>query len=167
MKTVFHLLRAALVGFLTLVTVGALQRAGELEKRDAASARAELEAPAAGSDDRLAEATRPEAGPRAAGRGGALGAMLAVGILGALVAVASTLLLMLFPVGPASKIVLGLVCAPALPLLVFAPGMLRRGQADDVGGILLIGLLVGLLAGILEANRVAKGAVRRGASGGE
>ncbi len=153
MKKLGHLLRAALLGFLALFTVAGLVIATEIEKHRPAS----VDAPSNGAN--AAHADGPDAGPDAErpppGRG-VLGNMIGLGLFGALVAIAQALLLLLFPVGPASKVVYGLVCGPAVPMLLWAPPMLRRGNAEDAGAIVVLGMLVGLLVGVLDANRVAR-----------
>lgn len=145
MKTFTHLLRAALIGFLALFTVAGLMIGAELEKQG----RPELAAPTNGDGAAAEPADAPSAQRP-------MGAMFGLGLLGALIAVGATLLLLLFPVGPTSKIVYGLVCGPALPMLLWAPSNLSRGKAGDVGAIVLLGMLLGLLVGILEANRVIR-----------
>ena len=84
-----------------------------------------------------------------------VGAALVLSLLGAAIATTTGLMLLMFPVGPASKIVFGVVCGPVLPLLLFAPEHIRDGRPpNDLGGPILLGMVIGLLAGIMEANRV-------------
>lgn len=140
MKTILHLLRAVLVGGLVLFVIGVVVAAGERPQSaappDAAAAPA---APDAG-----------DAGPAVP----PLRFAFQTAFAGALVALVTTLLLSLFPVGPTTKIVYGAVFGPVLPMLAWAPQTLREGRPDDVGGLLLLGILTGLLVGLLEANRV-------------
>jgi uncharacterized integral membrane protein len=143
MKKLLPLLRAALIGALAMIVMGSLIVAGEQSKAHSNAGVNGGEAHAA--EPAASDASKPS--PRAA--------MMMFGLLGAIVAVLTHLLLLLFAVGPVTKVVFGLVCGPVIPVFFFAPPEIEQGHAENVGGLLMIGMLIGLLVGLLDANRVA------------
>jgi hypothetical protein len=153
MKGVIHFLRAALVGFAALFTVAALFVAADVKNaEERLQDRIEKLAHDRGlpqdSDDLRRDATAQLAQE-------ALGMMLQLGVFGAMFcAAALAILRVTFPVGPASKVVVGAVIGPFLPLLLFSASQIKEGKAGDLPGLVVLGLIAGVLAGILEANRV-------------
>lgn len=122
-----HLARTGLLGFIALFTVGALIVAEQTQRPGLADA------------------------PEKSG----VGAVYALGLVGALTAIVTVAILWrLFPVGPASKIVIGIVCGPFVPLILLLPRNLHAGKAGDLAGLVVIGMLIGALSGLLEANRI-------------
>ena len=153
MKRFAHTFRAALLGFMTLFVIGILIIAADSKKhRKQFYERAQERAIAAGEPlDLVAQ----DAELQAAFAKEQIGAVVVIGLVGAFFSIGLLLILRyLFPVGPTSKIVIGSVCGPFLPMLVFAPNQIANGKADDLNAVLLLGMIVGALIGLLEANRV-------------
>lgn len=154
MRHLGHFLRIGLLGFITLFVVGTLIAAG-----DHANARRryfEQQQQAASAAGQPFDAERQE-GELLAGlaREQFLGLLLMGLVGGVLTIVTAALLRVAFPVGPASKIVIGALCGPFLPLLIMGPRHISQGHnPDDLGGITLLAMLLGALAGLLEANRI-------------
>lgn len=170
-----HFARAGLLGFIALFTIGAMIVAEQAQRKSQRStAHAEsapdnpegtadadgLEGEAATEDRSETDGGETDGGETdgtekdAAGKAQA-GALFAMGLVGALTAIAAVALLWwFFPVGPASKIVIGAVCGPFVPVMLFLPEHLKAGKAGDIAGVVVIGMLIGALAGLLEANRV-------------
>lgn len=121
-----HLVLSALLGFLTLLVVGALMASSE-----------EALAAKLGGDARVQMLWTTAVGGAVAGLGTAL-------------------LLLLFPVGPTSKVFFGAVCGPAVAALLFGTQTLRGDRPSDLAGLVVIALAAGLLVGTLEANRVLR-----------
>lgn len=161
-----HFARAGLLGFIALFTVGAMILAEQVQRdsqQGAASSESTPDAPEDGPSDTGTDGAvgdgAPKDGDGKDGDGKAqAGALLAVGLVGALTAIAAVALLWwFFPVGPASKIVIGTVCGPFIPVMLFLPEHLKAGKAGDIAGVVVIGMLIGALAGLLEANRIKQG----------
>lgn len=153
MKKLLHLLRAGLIGGLALIVVGSVIAAGESHRsRTAATDPAAVQGQAApdsvesAGDSAEDDAALRESRPRAV--------MMQFGLVGAIVAILTTLVLFLFPVGPVTKTIYGLVVGAAIPVFALGASEIRHGRADNLAGLVLIGMLVGLLAGLLEASRV-------------
>lgn len=138
MRTLTHLLRAALIGALALYAVGGLMLAADAQQRAEAAATKT----SSGAGDAPAEEA-PAHG---------LGDLVVFALGGALAGASCALLLLLFPVGPVAKVVYGLFLGPIVPMTIWLPGALERGPGD-AGGIVLLGALVGLLVGMLDASR--------------
>lgn len=147
LKGLMHLARAGLVGFMALLLVGALMVAAERKKQDEAGGPADVEAVTTDSDAAAGGGDDPTTEKKESGAG----QVIQMAILGAFVGMFSLLLLLLFPVGPTSKIFLGLLCGPVVPTLFTLP---NRPGPDDLGGAILLGALVGMMVGLLEANRL-------------
>ncbi len=75
-------------------------------------------------------------------------------VRGALYGISAALLLLLFRVGPVLKVILGVFCGPALPILLIAPKLAREGKGQELGGLVFLCVLIGLLVGGLDASRV-------------
>ncbi len=159
MKKLVHLLRAGLIGGLALVVVGGLiaatESSGPPPAADAVDGNPPSD-PATTNEPPRADAPHPRT------------TMFQFAFVGAIVAVLTTLILFLFPVGPVTKIVYGVILGPVFPVVLYGAAEIQRGNPDNVGGLVMIGMLVGLLVGLLEASRVLseRSAARAGTDGG-
>ena len=145
--TLLHLLRAGLLGGFTLLILGTVMVAAEHQKNRPSGPRLTEAAPPATSQGDTATV---ESGPEVIGM---RRHVFQMSVLGAIVGIFTALLLMVFPVGPTTKVVFGMLCGPVLPMLLFVPA---TAGVDDAGGMVLLGAAVGLLVGLLEASRVAR-----------
>ncbi len=141
MRFLKDLLRSALLGFAALVAIGALFASGA---NDPEGKRKALDTLIAEAPERTSQ-------------------LFGVGILGAIVAAATMILLRLFDTGPKTKILLSIALGPLLPVVLFAGKTLHSGKPDDLAAIVLVSAIAGFFAGLLEASRVSS-AWERGAT---
>lgn len=133
MKRLKELLRAAFIGFATLLMIGTFLTAETKGPEGIEKARELL---AREADERMQM-------------------LLQFGFLGAIIGLATSLLLRLFPVGPKTKVAFGVILAPVAPIVLFAHKAFADGKPTDLSGITLVAAIGGLFVGLLEAARSA------------
>lgn len=133
MRLLKELLRAAFIGFATLLMIGTFLTA-ETKGPDGIEKARELLAREADERTHM---------------------LLLIGFLGAIIGLATSLLLRFFPVGPKSKVAFGVILAPVVPIVLFAHKVFADGKPADLVGITVVAAIGGFFVGLLEAARIA------------